>query len=600
MQESRGERYAKSHTGALGYFQTTSGFRKDWGLTEKDSYDLVKSGTATIKSLAQAFKEFGNWDDAILSHNAGRGGTRQFKRTGKVTGSPARNKEVREYTGKVNRWGYWFDDKSSQGSDDTGQAYLDFVQAELDRQKQEEDRAKELAELARQQAEKRAEIAYQYASEPVKLKTDYDKEVEKIKSAGFDEQTQTELLQKAEQEYQDKLTRRPEILERALGAVKQLEQEFLSATQSEHENNLHQIEHKYDELLADIKTLKGLAIDPVQLSELTDAERKIRLIIDKEKLKAEYDNAMAELDKLQAEKQQKIDILQSRYERTNMTAHEFHTQKQAIDTELNPQLQTMATHAQLLAQSLGDAFSVEKLGLFIEGLNQAQTAFTQFLPTAEQLNDRITNGLTEAFFAFADGTKSAETAFREFASSFFREIAQMILKQMIFNAISGMGKMGGGGLGGMFAGVIGGAFGGKGYATGGYTGKGGKYEPAGIVHRDEFVIRKEMTNQVGAKAFLANFNRYGMQALKGLQGYSSGGLVGASVPNITAPQIQAPKLSSPSEKIAQSTSLNNQQNFYLVDDPSRILDTLNSSQGQENLVVMMSRDPEKFKTALRL
>lgn len=31
----------------------------------------------------------------------------------------------------------------------------------------------------------------------------------------------------------------------------------------------------------------------------------------------------------------------------------------------------------------------------------------------------------------------------------------------------------------------------SGWATGGYTGRGGKYEPAGIVHRDEFVIRKE-------------------------------------------------------------------------------------------------------------
>lgn len=246
------------------------------------------------------------------------------------------------------------------------------------------------------------------------------------------------------------------------------------------------------------------------------------------------------------------------------------------------------------------ADSVEKLGLFIDGLNQAQSSFQQFLPTAEQLNDRITNGLADAFFTFADGTKSAEQAFREFASAFFREIAQMILKQMIFNAISTAGKAGGGGWGGMVAGVLGSAFGGKGYATGGYAGKGGKYEPAGIVHRDEFVIRKEMTNQVGAKEFLAQFNRYGMNAIKDLQGYSSGGLVGASMPQIFAPNIQAPKLSSPSEKIAQSTSLNNQQNFYLVDDPSRILDTLSSSQGQENLVVMMSRDPEKFKTALRL
>lgn len=603
MQESRGQQYAKSHTGALGYFQTTSGFRKQWGLSRDDSFDLIKSGTATVKSLAQAFKEFGNWTDAIRSHNAGVAGTKKFNKTGKVSDKKARNDEVREYVPKIAKWSAWFGSselESKKDNQETGKAHLAFVEAQKALLADEQEKAKELAEKAKQQAEKRAELVYEFASDPVKLKTDYDKKVSEIKSAGFAPEQETELLKKAEQEYQDKLTKRPEILERALGAVKQLEQDFLGATVSEHEKTLYDIEHKYDDLLTDIKTLKELAIDPVQLSELNDAEHKIRLIIDKEKLKAEYDNAMAELDKLQAEKQQKIDILQSRYDSTNMTAHEFHTQKQAIDTEINPQLQTMASYAQMLAQSLGDAFSVEKLGLFIDGLNQAQTSFQQFLPTAEQLNDRITNGLTDAFFAFADGTKSAEQAFREFASAFFREIAQMILKQMIFNAISTASKAGGGGWGGMVAGVLGGAFGGKGYSSGGYTGKGGKYEPAGIVHRDEFVIRKEMTNQVGAKEFLANFNRYGMNAIKGLQGYSSGGLVGASVPSITAPNIQPPKLSSPSEKIAQSTSLNNQQNFYLVDDPSRILGTLNSSQGQENLVVMMSRDPEKFKTALRL
>ena len=35
----------------------------------------------------------------------------------------------------------------------------------------------------------------------------------------------------------------------------------------------------------------------------------------------------------------------------------------------------------------------------------------------------------------------------------------------------------------------------KGLATGGYTGDGGKYEPAGIVHKGEYVVPKEHVNQ---------------------------------------------------------------------------------------------------------
>src|SRR5690606_33883393 len=33
------------------------------------------------------------------------------------------------------------------------------------------------------------------------------------------------------------------------------------------------------------------------------------------------------------------------------------------------------------------------------------------------------------------------------------------------------------------------------FASGGYTGRGGKYEPAGIVHRGEYVIPKQYVNQ---------------------------------------------------------------------------------------------------------
>lgn len=35
------------------------------------------------------------------------------------------------------------------------------------------------------------------------------------------------------------------------------------------------------------------------------------------------------------------------------------------------------------------------------------------------------------------------------------------------------------------------------FATGGFTGTGGKYEPAGIVHRGEFVFTKEATSRIG-------------------------------------------------------------------------------------------------------
>ncbi|WP_449236042.1 tape measure protein [Aggregatibacter kilianii] len=63
-----------------------------------------------------------------------------------------------------------------------------------------------------------------------------------------------------------------------------------------------------------------------------------------------------------------------------------------------------------------------------------------------------------------------------------------------------------------------------GFATGGYTGDGGKYAPAGIVHRGEYVITKEATSRLG-RGFLDQLN-YGAPR----RGFANGG--GVSVPEL--------------------------------------------------------------------
>ncbi|QMU22892.1 phage tail tape measure protein [Gordonia rubripertincta] len=63
---------------------------------------------------------------------------------------------------------------------------------------------------------------------------------------------------------------------------------------------------------------------------------------------------------------------------------------------------------------------------------------------------------------------------------------------------------------------------GPGYATGGWTGPGSKYQPAGVVHADEFVVRKESRQAIesqypGALDFMNQFGK--------LPGYAAGGRV---------------------------------------------------------------------------
>lgn len=74
-----------------------------------------------------------------------------------------------------------------------------------------------------------------------------------------------------------------------------------------------------------------------------------------------------------------------------------------------------------------------------------------------------------------------------------------------------------------------------GFSEGGYTGPGGKFEPKGVVHGGEVVIRKEVVDQPGMKDYLIGLNR------SGKPGYASGGFVGshAMSPTFTAPNISA-------------------------------------------------------------
>ncbi len=130
------------------------------------------------------------------------------------------------------------------------------------------------------------------------------------------------------------------------------------------------------------------------------------------------------------------------------------------------------------------------------------------------------------------------------------------------------------------------------FATGGYTGPGGKYEPAGIVHAGEFVHRQEVVSQPGALAFLYDFNRRGMQAIGAWQGYADGGLV---VPGATASPSAMFRPAEPAQA-APSVTLN--QRLLPVLDPDLIADALRGPKGEELVFLHVSRNPARFRSVL--
>lgn len=98
---------------------------------------------------------------------------------------------------------------------------------------------------------------------------------------------------------------------------------------------------------------------------------------------------------------------------------------------------------------------------------------------------------------------------------------------------------------GGFLGGIGKLFG---FDEGGFTGNGGKNDPAGIVHRGEYVFSQDAVKAIGVENLEAMHNS--------LKGYSNGGLVGGSIPPMRMPQIPtAASLRNMRDAKAQNTGV---------------------------------------------
>lgn len=92
----------------------------------------------------------------------------------------------------------------------------------------------------------------------------------------------------------------------------------------------------------------------------------------------------------------------------------------------------------------------------------------------------------------------------------------------------------------------------KSYATGGWTGNGGKYDPAGIVHAGEYVMPQEVVRAVGVKNLMALHK-------SALQGFADGGFVG-SVPSSAIPS--AANRNMPEQSVANYANDNSAINIH--------------------------------------
>ncbi|AQY55291.1 tail length tape measure protein [Escherichia phage vB_EcoS_ESCO41] len=281
---------------------------------------------------------------------------------------------------------------------------------------------------------------------------------------------------------------------------------------------------------------KALWSTEAQIAILQEAQSK-RKLTNEEKALLTSQQKVLSLAKEKAEIGDQI-VAQERINKLNDDSMKFIMQMDAASKSLNEtrsmgtreaerQLQLERIKADYMAKGGGEddqalnnmldkqkEYYAQEDQLRGDWLAGAQKAFADYGDSATDMYGNVydiaTNSLNGLSDMMTEFLMTGQANFADFAKSIISQIIKMITQMVIFNSISGM---------------MGGSAGGKGFsfansgwfATGGYTGDGGKYEPAGTVHKGEFVMTKEATKRIGVD------NLYRM-----MRGYANGGMVGGT------------------------------------------------------------------------
>jgi hypothetical protein len=195
------------------------------------------------------------------------------------------------------------------------------------------------------------------------------------------------------------------------------------------------------------------------------------------------------------------------------------------------------------------ARAIGELTAKLEGANEQQQFF---------------RGLTEDL---AYGLLDAAIEGKNFAGV-LADVAKQIAKAALQAALFGDGPLANlFGLAGkgMLAGF------GLGFADGGYTGRGGKYEPAGVVHKGEYVFSKKAVDQIGVRNLDSMHKRF--------KGFANGGYVGSG--GGAAPKVDVPI------KVINT-----------FDAGSFLSEALGSAEGERQLLNFVRARPDAFRQAM--
>ncbi|MEQ1976651.1 phage tail tape measure protein [Xenorhabdus sp. SGI240] len=273
---------------------------------------------------------------------------------------------------------------------------------------------------------------------------------------------------------------------------------------------------------------KDLWKEQAQFNILEEAARTRKLTLDEKSLLASKESILAQKEKLavigdEVEAQKKI----------NAELDQQHKRVAEIEARTRAMIESAGKSDRVYQQEIAIEKSKtpeekdvlkkhfeEEEGLRGNWEKGIQKGFADFQDQATNTYANVANISRFAFEgmsnSLSDFLLTGKANFGDFTKSILEMITKMLIQMAILNAMKSA-------FGGQTEGWRGAVASVLGYAGGGYTGDGGKYEPKGVVHGGEFVFTKEATMRLG----VANLYRL-MDGAK--KGYASGGHVGGSQP----------------------------------------------------------------------
>lgn len=280
------------------------------------------------------------------------------------------------------------------------------------------------------------------------------------------------------------------------------------------------IDHQIAAKQAELDLAKDRAEQTRLLAELTILERQ-RADIVREAADGIATAREKETEKLK-QQQTELDNLIAKYDRQFARQRTFDADARAVQaSDLAPE------QKEFLLGRIAEDYA--KAGKQVEDTGNRMTQFAS--RAAENMQDAFADFLFDPFDSGLEGMARsfADTLRRMAAEALAQDLLGAIFGNKTPSAAAGAGGLlgglsdlakGGGGIGGFFSNLLM-LFG---FDEGGYTGPGGRTQPAGVVHKGEYVFSAPSVGRLGVGFLEALHNMTKGPSTPGI-GYSNGGLV---------------------------------------------------------------------------